>query len=258
MPVKYGWKIWCICLALCCSAWTPYIYLPNTLNMPLPEHKNDLKTVFNAGTDRMFVQASYALDSHVVVLADYTLHHNNINLNNYSYNVGGGYFSKLTPRYRFEILTGFGEGAGNVEMDQYILLGEFRRFSDRYFARSDYSRFYLQGDIAREFPKVELGFGVRISNLFLNGNYKVNRTFRFPFVPSDSTATIENTNFDRSSILLMEPGFSLTAGAHHLRFNFNIGGSFALSPYGIYKTHSDLFEYFYMSLGLAVRLNFNR
>jgi len=87
MAFRFSYKFWGICIALALYACTPYIYYPNAPNIPLPYTAHDLKLGRGIGTDGLSFAGSYAIDRHLVVLANY----NGGDLKtNYFGEIGGG------------------------------------------------------------------------------------------------------------------------------------------------------------------------
>ena len=108
-------KLYLTCFLLSGLAYscTPYLYAPNTLNMPLAKNVCESKVKAYISTSDYGFQGSYAVDSHIVVVSDgsfYKFANRYGNDSRTLLNIGAGYFHTIAKNGCFEILGGIGNG----------------------------------------------------------------------------------------------------------------------------------------------------
>src|ERR1017187_6703670 len=136
------------------TACSPNIYIPNATNIPLPNNKDELKVGGGMSSAGVYFEGSYALDSHIVVMAEYAgISTTDTDATYFKYNfgeIGGGYYSHIGGHGRFEFLGGFGIGNLNTNLyyhpDLFTLFGSPR--IEHFIIRNNFERLSIQADIA--------------------------------------------------------------------------------------------------------------
>src|SRR5690242_9511282 len=126
--IKWFWLLGFFLAGILCSCGTtlysPQLYKPAQIHAPLPSQKGEFKGDAYLGYHGAGLQFSYAVDSHLVVLADVDMLNASfprgypnvwdgplmIFDNMFSANIGAGYFNNIGKRWRYELLGGLGYG----------------------------------------------------------------------------------------------------------------------------------------------------
>jgi hypothetical protein len=254
-PVKKYFLV-CFVSALSVSC-TPYLYIPNTLNMPLAGNKGDVKGNLYFGSGGVGVQGSYAADSHLVVIANFavldakgtSIFNSGIKPNtndNFIADIGAGYFKKISPRGRLELLGGIGYGTANasvIEVD-----GEFFRPANRLELQGSFYRMFAQCDIGTVNENMEIGFGVRVSSIFMSGNYKVTSGDSMRGNPVLYDKPISGT------AVLIEPCLNVGAGWKNAKLNFSLGYSGKITGMDVDPNYGLLYQYAFVTGGITINL----
>jgi hypothetical protein len=269
---KYFW-FFSILLGLSSCRALPYLYVPDNLNMPLPGNKHEIKTTIYAnGNSGYGLQASYAVDSHIVVYADgnkinqsnklvYKIGYQTRNLKSeYNYlivDAGGGYYTHIGKYFRFDATAGLGYGSANATTNNLLI--DYNFFSrqrapdtlENLNITAHYFRINAQIDFALHTKPFELALGVRFSELLPSGNYCA--TY------SDTSNIIRRQKLMplNQGALLIEPGLMMTAGIKNVKIETQFGLSYQLNGLKVDKYYGDLYFPYFISMGLTFNL-FNR
>ena len=212
------------------TACTPNIYIPNATNIPLPNNKNELKVGGGYSEAGYYFEGSYALDSHIVIMADgagqYTPDTNGAFSQNIFGEIGGGYYSHIGKYGRFEFIGAY--GMGNVAANQFLIpfyLGGSKSLR-RYIVNNNYNRITLQGDIAFSSKYAELGLSAKLSYLNMPGVYyhKQDLDTKSYAVLDDSSLNISQNEF------FFEPCYFINLGIKNVKIHLCVGWSFLIGP----------------------------
>jgi hypothetical protein len=215
--------------------------------MPLPSNKGDLKAsaYITEGGSYGF-QCSYAMDSHIVVLADgaivnYVMDPFNQPWSDGPYiltdkvnsgDLGVGYYTKFGKYGRFEAIGGLGYG-----FSQYKMESDAWGYSKEEL-QSNYFRAFGRADIGIVNNNAELGFGIGFSSLYSGGNFITNAQFQ---------------NLTGVGISL-EPGLQLAVGLKNVKIicstnlSVQVLGPFVKSP------NEYLYNSAYFSAGMSISI----
>src|ERR1022692_4513145 len=192
--------------------------------MPLPAQRHDMKAGISIGHGGLALQASYALDSHLVLTSGTRW---NFNADGYTYHnelledIGVGYYKKLGDNTRFEVIGGLGWST--------------TRFTSLYevydLAGNSYYNAYYTGNILHAFTQFDWGFvhrkfalalGIRFSERDYTGVYEYYSDYNQPYIH------IFNDNIYKSGIFdfYVEPGLTASFGSGKLKYNITLGFSF--------------------------------
>ena len=216
--------------------------VPNSLNMPLPEKIHEVKTRIDIGTGGLGLQASYAIDSHVVLISSTKWNYAfksatdqdggpiSIYHNEWVEDIGVGYFKKLNDKIRFEVMGGLGLS--------------FTKFSSLYenldLAGDSYYDDYFNGNIIHVFTQADLGIvhrafalgiGVRLSDRYYTGNYE-----NFQIINQGGFHQFTDDKYRLNvNTFYVEPGIVASFGRGFLKYNIIFGLSinttgFELNP----------------------------
>ncbi len=258
--MKYG-KLALLFLVTCfCFSCTPSLYVPPPLNMPLAGNKDEFKGNLFAYSNEFGIQASYAVDSHCVLLTsltgangrtgtatlDVTTYYSTIN--NFLGDIGAGYFEKFDQNGRFEVLGGFGYGnanSHNVVLDPSAnsLFG---------FAMDNISGNFMHGfgqcDIGLVKKNFEFGLGLRLSYLTPEANFQC--------VPIGNTySPPEYSDEIGGSALFLEPAIMISAGLEQVKLNLSIGYSSKLFGADISRDYGSIYQDLTIGFGISCNLN---
>jgi len=244
------------------SSCSPYLYSPEPLNMPLPDHKDEVKANIYYGSNGGGLQGSYAIDSNFVLIGDFAFvaqkpandgipdpdpeHINNLHLS-----FGGGYFSSFGNHGRFEILAGGGFGNANahaIDADRTLTFDDFSRMID---IRANYMHLFGQVDIGSMGQNAEIAFGLRARSLFLTyGKYQVT-TDAF-FGPTDPLPSLSQNL--SGEVVFAEPCLRAGVGFEKVRLNLSMGYSFRVFGHDIPSSFGTMYQPFFISTGISVNL----
>jgi hypothetical protein len=125
-------------------------------------------------------EASYAIDSHVVIMAD-GMYNNFSSLGTnqtYSINAGAGYFLGNTPTdYKdhvlsFEMLGGFGYGYANADISYFR--GDLSASTEHDVLKGSYYKFFVQTELVSFHKNSRFAFGLRVCDINVNDfNYNI-------------------------------------------------------------------------------------
>jgi hypothetical protein len=250
-PVSY-----CIFIILIFNSCTPYLYFPTTPNIPLPEKKHELN--FNTGisTGGIYLQGSYALNSHLLVLADYA-RYGTENTTGYRHfwhcETGLGYFTSISKKFRLEMIGGYARG----KVSGYEYQAPFTytyHFKNIYDYNNDINRFFIQPDFAyiskgKDFC-VKAGFSFKTSYLTMeNLKYRIEQTnYDMTSIYYDSSLNLSN------KALYFEPSAFIDGSIYHFDIKAGIGISTRLGAKDdTWNNHSLGFPVFiYMAIGAVL------
>ena len=239
MAFRLSYKVVGFCIALALAGCSPYIYYPNAPNISLPYTKHDLKLGGGIGTDGLSFQGSYAIDSHVVILANYA---GGDLKSNYFGEVACGYYYPIEGWARFDVLGGF--GIGKVSDNELRTIGfSFENYPPQihYQINNNFKRAMLQADLGFFNKNVEGGFSVKLTSVYMSNAFYEIDTVNHWTGPSKSHFTqIPYQSF------FFEPAMFFNVGFKHIKLHFCYGGS---TPIGVqahfWSTSKLSFGYFF-------------
>jgi hypothetical protein len=254
---KYTKKLilFCCTVSLFASC-TPYMYIPNTLNMPLAGNKGEVKANICYGSGGTGIQGSYAADSHLVVLADVTFQIEKgvstfstntqpNTLNNVIGDIGAGYYKKFNETGRFEALGGIGYGTANASTTALALIF-FPR--ERINLDAHFYRLFVQGNIGTVRENTEIGFGIRVSSIIMGGSYKVTS-----LDSSSGNQVLYNKTINGAAVMI-EPCVSIAVGLENVKLNFSIGYSGKITGMDVDQNFGALYQPLLATGGITVNL----
>jgi len=245
---------------------SPYMYIPNSVYMPLAGNKGEFKGNICYGTSGTGLQASYCVGEHILVMTNIS-EYNSVNTETYtpgllnfpySYNnfcgdLGLGYFHRLGNHGRIELIAGAGYGSANSNLEGappgYSSIG-FSGNLANYALNGNFIHLFAQPDIGLVYKNYEFGLGVRLSELNLNGKYTIdqqtdsNKNFIRP---------IYNTSLNGSAIII-QPALMVSLGLEKIKLNLDLGYSGKLSGPNIDAKYGSVYQDFFVSAGVTVNL----
>ena len=260
-------KIWLVAsLATLLSGCSPYLYIPDSVYMPLASDKGEFKANVCYGTSGTGLQASYCIGKHVLVMTNIS-EYNSVNngtytpgllnfpysYNNFCGDLGLGYFHRLGTHGRVELIAGAGYGSSTSNLEgappDHSAIG-YSGNLDNYALNGNFMHFFAQPDIGLVYGNYEFGLGARFNELNLNGKYSIeqqtdsNKTFSHP---------VYNTNLNGTA-LVIQPAFTVSLGLEKLKLNLNLGYSALLSGPDIDPKYGSVYQSFFVSGGVTVNL----
>ncbi len=220
-------------LVLILSSCSSLQEVPNALNMPLAGYKGDTKASLNIGTGGLALQASYAVDSHLVLTSStkYNFFPQNgadndggpitIFHNEWQEDIGAGYFFEPFDNSRFEIIGGLGWSSMNYSSS----------YENIDLAGDSYYNTYFNGNIVHGFIQADggivnrgfsLGLGMRLSDRYYIGNYESYQNINSGF---DHQLTDDKYKLQVNTFCI-EPGIVTSFGTGDMKFNIMLGFSF--------------------------------
>ena len=244
-----------ICL---CNACTPQLYVPAPPNMPLAGNKGEFKGDLFLYSNEFGLQASYAVDSHCVVLVNVTGQDartgtttvNNTNTYysttaNFQGDIGAGYFKKIGQRGRFEAIGGIGYGGSKTQnVITHSLLPLILSIDN---INGNFAHLFAQCDVGYVNKNIELGLGLRFSNLNING------TFQSSYIGSGTTP--QYTTQLGGDALFWEPAIMFAAGFEKVKLNLSFGISNKLFGPDISSQYGSIYQNMAFSFGISCNLN---
>jgi hypothetical protein len=237
------------------TACSPNIYIPSPTNIPLPGNKSELKIGGSLGTAGLNFEGSYAIDTHIVILADYAFN-NSTDSNTYSNNnygeIGGGYYTKFDEHGRFELLGTV--GLGSVSANQFYKgfnIGGPPPLYRYIVSNENYNKFSLQGDIGMTRKIIEIGFSAKFSFISMpNITYHKQDVGYYGgyHVYSDTSLSIANNEF------FFEPCYYINLGIKNVKLHFCEGLSFPMSSNNELWLFNNLDTRFFVAFGLTIDL----
>jgi hypothetical protein len=237
---KFRNLLFCGFLAFAFSSCSSLQEVPNALNMPLPAQRHDMKASISVGYGGLALQASYAIDSHLVLTSSTQWNYNLLTsvdadggpISAYHKelleDIGVGYYKKLSDYTRFEVIGGLGLS--------------FTRYNSSYesldLAGDSYYNDYYTGNIIHAFAQADWGFvhrsfalalGIRFSERDYTGVYENYRDI------NHGATNIYLDNFYKSGIFdfYVEPGLNASFGSGNLKYNIMLGFSFSTSGFNL-------------------------
>lgn len=204
-------------------------YIPQSADVPLINHKNDIR--IDAGANRLFTAGmatvSYGLTDKVAVQAYGSLGSNN----RYFYHGALGWYKNLENRNVMEVYVGAGNGYGyNSNHDTGTdKSGNYQV----YFSQFNY------GKLGGESGIWDLGFGLKA------GIFHSNILTEYDPVMSGNQPSL--TNIDNN--LLIEPNFFVRIGDDHVKFSVKMS-----SVYISGHNNSASLPYFPLNLGVGLNI----
>lgn len=251
-----------LALLFCCilCSCTPYLYLNTPPNMPLAGDKGEFKGNVYFGGEGAGVQASYAVDSHYVVLLDFagqnaqtgTATLNNVtynsNVSNFQGDIGGGYYQKIGQFGRLEFLGGIGFGAVNTQdlVFNSILPPDYTLDN----VNGGFFHIFAQSDIGLVKKNFEFGFGVRLSNITTTASYEADE------ITGNNSKSVQYYQSLNGDALFVEPSLMFAVGWRKFKFNASAGFSGKLFGQDINQQYGSIYQSFALNFG--VTFNFNR
>jgi len=219
-----------------------YYYAPAAQNAPLLTKKNDLSLALHGSFgDRqkgIDMHAAFNPGKNIGLLASYSSSKNDGDANDdivktNRFEMGAGYFKKLSPGLHFETYGGL--GFGKIKNRHYTGL-----------SRLNNNLFFIQPTISLETKNQNVRFAF-VSRFSIN-NFKIQDTSfnndREPFVTSQMKII-----HDQPSHVFWEPGFVLRAGWEDFLFQLGYSVSTDLTNKELYRAKNNL------SVGMILRIN---
>jgi hypothetical protein len=200
---------------LALSSCSQYLYTPSSLNMPLASNKGEIKGSVSVGTGGIEMQGSYCIDSHFVVCITGT--HGDQRFFNTLGNVACGYYKTFSGSGRFEILGGLGYGYTHFGLEY---LTNPATLVEGY---CQYPLVFAQADWGYVKNHVELGFGIRGSEIFNFGSETVSIIGVRDSVYSKITTSLVGQSF------YLEPGLMASFGGKNVKVRLAAGVSQLIS-----------------------------
>jgi hypothetical protein len=240
-----------VLFSFCLCSCEPFYYSTRVydavpIQTPLPSEKGELNAYGYMANQSAGCQASYAADSHLVIMGDVDFFNivyphgyphswdgpSFILDNKFSANIGAGYFNKINKNLRFDVLAGIGYS----NSCSYTEIYTFRQPIE--LNDTNYSMF-LQADIGARHKYFEYGAGLRFTAFTASGDLGLDSNGRtIPLVGSG---------------YLAEPSIFVSAGLRNIKIKATLGYSALLSP-----PIANLPKYYFGgvvgSIGVAVRL----
>jgi len=217
-------------ILMLCNACAP-VYIPNSRQVHLLDHRGELDGNFNAGTNGTDIQGAYAVSDHLGIMAAGSFDKANVKESNSDYHkhhygeLGLEYFTSMGKIGRFELGAGMGRGSATA-VDHYDFISP-RELK----ATGKYNKLFISSDVGLQTGMLDLGVVARLGNVSFT-----------EFETSSTTYT--NTK----SATFFEPAALMRLGWKHIKLESQIGFS---KPFK--KDLAFDYEPFYFSLGL----NFN-
>ena len=254
------------CLAASLTSCSPYMYIPDSVFMPLASEKGEFKGNICYGTSGTGLQASYTIGNHLLVMTNIS-EYNSVNTgtytpgllnfpysyNNFSGDLGLGYFYKLGLHGRVELIAGGGYGSSNAFLEGappgHSAVGYSGNLAN-YALSGNFMHLFAQPDIGLVYGNYEFGLGARFNELNLNGKYSIeqqtdsNKTFSHP---------VYNTNLNGTA-LVIQPALTVSLGLEKIKLNLNLGYSAQISGPDIDPKYGSVYQAFFVSGGVTVNL----
>jgi len=235
---------------------TPVLYYPNALNMPLASEKHELKVTASYGSDGIGFRGSYAVDSHLLIYANGCFIGNGWrwklnNPENTIVGAGVGYYTKFEGHGRLDIMAGAGYLTTNSQTNNHFIeffsnapdSNENLHIIAKFFSGS------LQANLGYVSENVCFGFGLRFTNLYLNGNYfatytdqKTNNFLSQKIIPL------------KGNSLFVEPGFAISYGNKDFKVTADFGLSYQNNGFKIDGFYGPLYSSPFVTLGISLNL----
>lgn len=214
------------------------VYVSNTTNAPLFGEKGTLMVSALGGTNGYDLQFAHAPTKHFVVIANgsyqsKTADSNSIKdyHNHYFGEVGGGYYTKLGERGRFEIIGGYGIGQSESGYD-YNFFEPYSKLVKGY-----YERYFIQADIGNTSGNNVMTSGVSIKGSYVNF---------YKFASETIVSKEAQSNF------YFEPAVFFRVGWKYVKFQFEFAGSILASENPAFNNQP-----FLISAGLVFNIPMN-
>ena len=210
-----------ICIAFVLWSCTPIIYYPNAPNIPLPGNKNELKAGVGIGLTSKYFEGSYAIDSHLVVLANY---YGTDLKRNYFGEIGSGYYYSDYNGFKYDLVGGLGIGkvSDNIFNDEVSWSGKTDKY--HYKLNNDYKRIMIQGDMGFFYKYLESGFSVKAYSIYMgNTHYELDTLYSY------SKSWVSHYTYIPFQSYFFEPALFLNIGFKHVKLHLCAGVSL---PFG--------------------------
>jgi hypothetical protein len=248
--MKKGFKYLILALSLFSfQSCLKQLYSPPILNMPLPDSKGEFKGTLYGGTDGMGWQASYSLDSHIVISANASslqVIRSGFLAPYNTFNISGGYFNHASHGTKYELLGGGGYNI--VKYSEHVYYDALPA-DEKFILNGSYINLYLQGDVSKQVLKTdELAFGLRVSGLLgMTGSYNYSFDTRFSHIDTIAYKI-------KGGALLVEPCIRFATNWPHFALSTSLGYSFRMVGNDVYGEYGSLYQNFFMSVGVGVKL----
>jgi len=245
---------------------SPYLYIPDSVYMPLAGNKGEFKGNLSYGTSGAGLQASYCVGDHILLMTNIS-EYNSMNNNaytpgllsfpysykNFSGDLGAGYFHRIGDHGRVELIAGAGYGSSNSNLEGappgYSGIGYSGNLAN-YTVNGSFLHLFAQPDIGLVYGNYEFGLGVRLSGLNLNGKYSIEQQ-------TDSNKNfvraVYNTNLNGTT-LIIQPALMVSLGLEKVKLNLGLGYSGKLSGPNIDANYGTVYQNFFVSAGVTVNL----
>ena len=254
MAFRLSYKLVGFCLALALCGCSPYLYVPNPTNVPLPYSKNEIKASGSLSSAGLCFQGSYALTNKIVLSGTYIgLNGNPDSTNLRGINqfgaIGIGYY-KTWKGFRFEALGGFGIGNSyvncNVKNPSFGVSGGQTGYS----VNNNYSSSTIQLDGGIFGKYIEAGISLKLNYL---GMY--NEWYYIYDLSNDGKTIFDEQSLQLpSNVFLFEPAYFFSVGLKHVKFILSTGASIVLGPQSKYWNDKNLNEGGFLSEGIIIDL----
>jgi len=197
-------------------------YVPNVINTPLLNNKNEIQASVYGGTSGFDPQLAYAITNNIGVMLNGSFENRSDTTNDFHKHnfveLGVGYFNKFNNNGIFEFYGGYGFGKLQVKYED----GIFNSYSD-----VKTNRIFFQPAIGLTAKSVDFSFSSRFVLVGFEQNVlKYNRSY-------------------------IEPAFTIKAGFKYIRFVTQMGYSIPLNSNNIVDSQPFMFS-------IGVQGNINR
>jgi hypothetical protein len=197
----------------------PVLYMPGQLNMPMASGSKNGKVALYASSSGWGAEGSYALDSHIVVLADGQYSNSKLIGSNkvYSFNAGLGYFASLNGNddspvtlVSLEFMTGLGYGRADVNIS-YAKPLDLANARERDILNGYYYRYFAQTDLVIKSKQIRIGFGIRFCDMMPKEfNYRIITTVNKTGTSGSSTYVVSDEKLNTlQNTYAIEPALNI-------------------------------------------------
>ena len=220
------------------SKCTVYEYVPNSLNAPLFQEKNEVKgnlSLFN-------YQLGYSFTNHFAITANYFWNQKsrngwwdrvsqkegaNVDIKNYTthdFEVAGGYYLNKNS-VCLEFFGGF--GYGKILYDHSIAQRNPYPIDYNYILKANPLKLYLQTDFGYKLkPNLDIALSVKI----MDYQYKnINNTITGYNDNIDKPYDLQLENRENNHLYFIQPAFTIRTGKENIKFQAQVGLSKCLN-----------------------------
>ena len=204
----------CLCFAWSCTT----LYIPNRINVPELQKKGDLRMSASMGFDGTNLQAAYAVNSRIGILANYYTVEQREYQSNFlrgggaGLEVGAGYF-RAPKNYIFESYATIGYGSLYHRSQDFYTPGIINNLDASFW------RLGLQSSASVRLDVLSLSAMLRINQM---NYYNIQSPEDTPYINDGQRLRADNTHY------FVEPGVQAALGYKNIRFNLQLQRSWHL------------------------------